>query len=273
MSSALPPLDLHAHIDVGIPPDELRNLGAVVFVATRSLAEAHTALQRHDDLVVWGVGSHPGVVRSHSSFDPAAFRSLIGQTAFVSEFGLDLGAKVPLERQLQTLRGALDVLAGEPRITSLHSHRATDQLLDELADRPFPGVVLHWWLGSQAATRRAVDLGCYFSLNAAMFRRASALRHIPLDQLLTETDHPYGDRAGPEPHRPGNVLAVERGIARMHGLEPDAVRRLMWRNLDRLVRETKCSRLLNRRVRSYLIVGAEFPGGRPAPRADRLGPE
>ncbi len=257
MSSALPPVDLHAHVDSGIPPDELRSLGAVVFAATRSLAEARIALQREDDLVVWGVGSHPGVMGSHSSFDPAAFRSLIGQTAFVSEFGLDLGAKVPLERQLQTLRGALDVLADELRITSLHSYRATAQLLDELAHRPVPGVVLHWWLGSQAATKRAVDLGCYFSLNAAMFRRASALRHIPLERLLTETDHPYGDRVGPEPHRPGNVLAVEHGIARMHCLEPDAVRRLMWRNLDRLARETNCGRLLNRRIRSYLIVGAE----------------
>jgi len=254
MSSALPPLDLHAHIDAGIPPDELRGLGAVVFAATRSLAEARTALQRRDDLVVWGVGSHPGVARSHSSFDPAAFRVLIRQTAFVSEFGLDGAARVPFERQLQTLRGALDVLSCEPRITSLHSYRATDQLLDELADRPVRGVVLHWWLGGQAATRRAVALGCYFSLNAAMFRRASALHHIPLDRLLTETDHPYGDRAGPEPHRPGNVLAVEHAIARLHGSEPDEIRRIIWRNLDRLVRETGHGCLLNRRIRSYLIV-------------------
>jgi TatD DNase family protein len=254
MRSALPPLDLHAHIDAGIPPDELR-LGAVVFAATRSLAEARAVLQRQDDLVVWGVGSHPGVARSHSSFNPAAFRGLIGQTAFVSEFGLDGGAKVPIERQVQTLRDALDVLAGEPRITSLHSYRATDRLLDELTVRHVPGVVLHWWLGSQDAARRAVDLGCYFSLNAAMFRRPGPLRHIPVERLLTETDHPYGDRAGPEPHRPGNVLAVEHGIARMHSLEPDAVRRAMWRNLDRLVRETNCGRLLSRQIRSYLIVG------------------
>lgn len=191
MSSALLLLDLHAHIDVGIPPDKLRSLGAVVFVATRTLAEARAALQRQDDLIVWGVGSHPGLVRSHSSFDAAAVRSPIGQTAFVSEFGLDLRAKVPLERQLQTLRGALDVLVGEPRITSLHSYRATDQLLDELADRPVPGVVLHWWFGSHAATRRAVDLGCYFSLNAAMFGARE------LAQL-----HPFGAVA----HRDGSPV-------------------------------------------------------------------
>jgi TatD DNase family protein len=256
MKSALPPLDLHAHIDVGIPADELRSLGAVVFAATRSLAEARQAQERQDDLIVWGVGSHPGVASSHNSFDPAVFRALIEQTAFVSEFGLDGASKIGLDRQLATLRGALGVLADEPRITSLHSYRATDQLLDELANRPVRGVVLHWWLGSPAATARAVELGCCFSINAAMLRRPGALRQLPLDRLLTETDHPYGDRSAPEPHQPGDVLPVEYALARLHGLEPGEVRRTLWRNFAHLVHETGCAPLLSRRIRSYLIVGA-----------------
>ncbi|MCK9928834.1 TatD family hydrolase [Frankia sp. Mgl5] len=257
MRSALPPLDLHAHVDPSTPEDDLRILGAVIFAATRSLPEADSALRRRDTLIVWGVGSHPGVTSSHRSFDAAWFRSLIERTVFVSEFGLDGGAKVPLDQQLQTLRGALDVLVNKPRIISLHSYRATGQLLDVLSAQPVPGVVLHWWLGSVAATKRAVGLGCYFSVNAAMFRRPGVLRHIPLNRLLTETDHPYGDRTGPRPHQPGNVLPVEYAIAKLHGLEPEEVRRSMWRNLNRLVVETGCSRLLSRQIRSYLIAGTE----------------
>jgi TatD DNase family protein len=256
MSSALPPLDLHAHIDVGIRAGDVRSLDAVVFAATRSLAEARQAQERQDDLVVWGVGSHPGVASSHDSFDPVVFRALIKQTAFVSEFGLEGGGKVSLDHQLATLRDALEVLADEPRITSLHSFRATDQLLDELVLWPVRGVVLHWWLGSAAATRRAVELGCYFSINAAMLRRPGAWRHLPLDRLLAETDHPYGDRAAPGPHRPGNVLPVEHALARLHGLEPTAVRRTLWRNFAHLVDVTGCAPLLSRRIRSYLIVAA-----------------
>jgi TatD DNase family protein len=229
----------------------------VVFAATRSLSEVDKAMQRQDDLTVWGVGSHPGVTSSHASFEVDRFRSLIEQTAFVSEFGLDGGVKVPLDRQMQTLCGALNVLVNSPRITSLHSYRATDQLVDTLSAQPVPGVVLHWWLGSVAATKRAIELGCYFSVNAAMFRHASVLRHIPLDRLLTETDHPYGDRTGPGPHQPGNVLPVEYAIAKLHGLTPEDIRRTMWRNLNRLVRDTGCGHLLNRRIRSYLIVAAE----------------
>jgi TatD DNase family protein len=256
MRSALPPLDLHAHVDTATPEDDLRGLGAVIFAATRSLTEAHEAVQRNDDTVVWGVGSHPSLARSHSSFESNSFRRLVEQTAFVGELGLDGGSKIDMGRQQTTLRNALDVLMAQPRITSLHSYRATDLLIAELEQRPAPGIVLHWWLGSTSVTKRAVELGCYFSVNAAMFRKPDALRSIPLNRLLTETDHPYGDRSGPGPHQPGNVLAVEYAISRLHTLEPDAVRRMMWRNLDRLVRDTGCARLLSRRIRSYLIVNA-----------------
>lgn len=257
MRSALPPLDLHAHVNPATPGDDLRGLGAVVFAAARSLSESGKALQRQDDLIVWGVGSHPGVPGSHASFRADKFRSLIERTAFVSEFGLDGGVNVPLDRQMQTLREALNVLMDSPRIASLHSYRATDQLVDMLRTQPVTGVVLHWWLGSVAATKRAIELGCYFSINAAMFQRPSVLRHIPLDRLLAETDHPYGDRTGPGPHQPGNVLPVEYAIAKLHGLKPEDIRRIMWRNLNRLIRDTGCGHLLNRRIRSYLIVANE----------------
>lgn len=259
MRSALPPLDLHAHVDPVAPEEDLRNLGAVIFAATRSLAEASTALRRSDAQVVWGVGAHPGVASAHQNFDPDKFRSLVERTAFVGELGLDGDTRVPLDLQLQTLREALKILAGASRITSLHSYRATDQLVGALHARPVPGVVLHWWLGGVTATERAIKLGCYFSINAAMFRHPSVLRHIPLDRLLTETDHPYGDRPGPGPHRPGNVLPVEYAIARLHRLEPADVRRKMWRNLNRLASETDGSHLLSQRIRSYLIASGELP--------------
>jgi TatD DNase family protein len=87
MRSVLPPLDLHAHIDVGVPEDALRSLSAVIFVATRSLAEARQAQQRQDDMIVWGVGSHPGLARSHNSFDSITFRSLIEQSCLGSAYG------------------------------------------------------------------------------------------------------------------------------------------------------------------------------------------
>lgn len=53
------------------------------------------------------------------------------------------------------------------------------------------------------------------------------------------------------------MLAVEHALARLHGLEPGKVRRITWRNLNQLVRKNGRARLMNRRIRSYLIVGSE----------------
>ncbi|MGW4478039.1 TatD family hydrolase [Rhodococcus triatomae] len=248
----LPPLDLHAHIDPGIAARELRELEAVVFAATRSLDEAETALSRDDPLVVWGVGVHPGIASAQQHFDPDHFRELSIQTAFASEIGLDGTSRVPVEMQLRTLRSVLTVLADQPRITSLHSYNATDVILDEIAKRQLPGVILHWWLGSARATERAVELGCHFSVNAAMFRRRSALTSIPVDRLLPETDHPHGDRTGPGPHKPGNVLPVEFALGKIHGISPDQTRRVLWRNLGRLADEADCTALLPDRIRALI---------------------
>ena len=231
-------------------------LSAVIFAATRSLVEAEQAILREDETIVWGVGSHPKLARSHGTFSQETFAKLVKRAAFVGEVGLDGSAKVALERQQQTLRSVLDVLTEQPRIVSLHSYRSTDLLLDELNARPIRGVVLHWWLGSQRATRRAVELGCYFSVNAAMLRHPDMLSSIPPDRLLTETDHPFGDRSSPAPRLPGHVLPIEHALARYHSLQPEDVRRLMWTNLGHLVRDAGCAKLLTRRIRAYLIVSS-----------------
>jgi TatD DNase family protein len=118
--------------------------------------------------------------------------------------------------------------------------------------RPIQGAVLHWWLGDTKQTQRAIELGCYFSVNASMLRRSDLLDCLPLDRLLTETDHPFGDRSSGRGRRPGNVDDVEQALARLHGLDPADVRRVMWRNLTELVRLTRCGMLLPRPVRVTL---------------------
>ncbi|MGW5449520.1 TatD family hydrolase [Streptomyces asiaticus] len=265
-TSALPPLDLHAHIDTSVPVDDLAGLGAVVFAATRSLTEAARAVQRHDSRIIWGVGVHPGLARSHTGFDPTTFTQLIDHTPLVSEIGLDGKSRVPLDRQRATFRAVLDVLAHNPRITSIHSYAACEQVLDELERSPAPGMVLHWWLGTPAQTARAVRLGCYFSVNASAAGKTALLQTIPLERLLTETDHPFGDRSSARP-LPGNIAAVEQALAHHHRTTLRDIRQAVWHNLATLVRDTRCATRLSRQVRSCL---ASLPP-RPARRPPRTG--
>ncbi|UOQ89474.1 TatD family hydrolase [Agromyces endophyticus] len=245
MSPALPPLDMHAHVAPSASVRQLEQLGAVVFAATRSLDEFSKVLTRTDAVTVWGVGCHPGVPAAINGFSAEQFQELIGHTAFVSEIGLERRSKTPMDAQQSVLGSMLAALVGVPRIASVHSSGAVDAVLDLIATHPANGVVLHWWRGTAAQTKRAVELGCWFSINAAGLGYPDDIAHVPLDRLLTETDHPSGDRSSPSPRQPGAMADVEAGLAKIYGL-PGAteLRAEVWANFARLVDATDVARLL-----------------------------
>jgi len=250
--TSLPPLDAHAHIAVDIAGSDMDALNAFVFAMTRSLEEASAGLRRSDQNAIWGIGCHPGLVTSLKHFDSGRFEQLLRETALVGELGLDASTRVDMELQKEVLSAALAVLSRHPRIVSLHSYGATDLLLEVLAAKPLRGVILHWWLGDEAATREAVKSGFYFSFNASSVRKKELLDQIPITRMLAETDHPYGDRWSAMPRMPGRVDQVEAGLGRHFGLDAMAVRRRLWRNFATLVSEIGCKPLLPQKVRSVL---------------------
>ena len=245
-------IDMHAHIDPTIGSADLDALGALVFAATRTLDEAEQALRRTDTWTIWGVGCHPGLVGAQRAFDCDRFAGLIERTAYVGELGLDGKSRVPLDLQAQTLNTALTVLKQQSRLVSLHSYAATGELLAALKATPIEGAVLHWWLGDPAQTLEALELGCYFSINAAMTKRRDILALLPQNRVLTETDHPFGDRSAGRGRRPGNVATVEHALADMHGHDVDGVRRQLWRNLATLVSASDTAGFLPRHIRLAL---------------------
>jgi TatD DNase family protein len=246
-------IDLHAHLDVAIASAELDHLEAVVFAATRSLEEADVAMTRQDEQTIWGVGCHPGLVSAHKAFDRKRFAELMQATVFVSEVGLDGDSRVPMITQQTTLAAILGELQNSPRITSLHSYKATDLVIAALEAQPIKGAVLHWWLGDPSQTHRALELGCFFSVNASSVRRTDLLENIPLDRVLTETDHPFGDRRGGRSARPGFVATVERELAKHYGETPGGIRAAMWDNLASLTSQAGCMAILPRAIRLRLI--------------------
>ncbi|MDN5797779.1 MAG: TatD family hydrolase [Intrasporangium sp.] len=254
MTANWPPLDMHAHVDPAIRPDDLLALRAVIFAASRTLEESGTALDRQnqDPLAVWGVGVHPGVKAALETYDPARFTDLIARTAYVGEVGLDGRVQSRLQNQTDVLISVLAILQQQPRITSLHSYNTTRQLIEALEQTPIQGAVLHWWLGDRSLTERAVALGAHFSVNAANLKNTTALDLIPLDRLLTETDHPDGNRWSTQPRQPGNVTKVEKALGDRHGLTGAAFRAKCWKNLQALASTTGTTTLLPERVQRVL---------------------
>lgn len=230
----LPPLDAHAHIDPDRTSSELAGTGAVLAM-TLSLDEAALVIDRYEPHITWGVGCHPRNLKSQEAFDAERFGELAERAAIVGEIGLDSGSRVPLELQLQTFRQALAVVAELPRLVSIHSYRTTGLVIEELRRRPVAVPVLHWWTGTADETQEAVALGCYFSIHSAVARHSKFRTRVPPERVLIESDHGYRD---PPAAIPCRVEWVEHLVGQQLKLGVKDVRRLAWRNLATIIRET-----------------------------------
>lgn len=216
---------------------------------TLSLDEADKVVRREEPLVAWGVGCHPRKLAAQQAFDPDHFTGLAAQTAVIGEIGLDVAYQVPLELQLRSFRTALTYAAHNPRIVSIHSFgtisssrtSSTSLVLAELKRQPIAAPILHWWTGTAAETRQAVDLGCYFSVHSAVARRSLFRTQVPLERLLVESDHGWADPPGAIPHR---VIWVEYLLSASLGMDVRQVRQLVWQNFAEVVRLTGTRGLL-----------------------------
>jgi TatD DNase family protein len=230
MPYELPPLDAHAHIAPDVTPQQLLTLGpSVVLAVTRSLKEGayayRTQVASRSNLL-WGLGTHPLVEKSLAQFDSTSFRKLLPSFALVGEVGLDRRGH---PTQTEVFRQILSVVANQRVILSVHSTGMCSAVLDEIESSPHPGIVLHWFNGTAADIRRAVEMQCFFSVNAAM--KHHVLEQIPIDKMLTETDFPSNtSRTGAR--RPGDVSAIETNLEQIHGV---VARDHIWRNFADLV--------------------------------------
>jgi len=248
----LPSLDAHAHLDPARTVNELADSGFVLAM-TLSLEQAALVVDRKDPNIVWGVGCHPRKIKSQESFDIDRFRNLAERTALVGEIGLDAGAHyshASLEKQLENFRKALKIVSGMPRIVSIHAYQATKFVIRELKENPIETPILHWWTGNVEETRKAVALGCYFSIHSAVARQSKFRTTVPFDRLLVETDHGQAD---PPEAIPCRIEWVEHLVAQQFGITRAEVRQLAWQNLTRIVRRTQTEKLLPEQFASRMV--------------------
>lgn len=225
--SELPPLDAHAHIAADVTEAQVRSVEqSVVFAMTRSTREALYTLRPgapSSKSLVWGLGSHPGVEQTVAQFDGDAFTRAVSRFVLIGEVGLDWRGNHAA--QVAMFRRVLRAVSGQPVLLSVHSTRRCSAVLDEIERQAHGGVILHWFNGTAAEVSRAVGMGCFFSVNAAMSH--ASLDRLPPERILTETDFPASStKTGAS--RPGDVARIEGLLAKRHGPH---VRRQVWSNL------------------------------------------
>ncbi|WP_312734937.1 Qat anti-phage system TatD family nuclease QatD [Stenotrophomonas sp.] len=201
-------VDAHCHVDL-LPnwQQVLKDLEAkqqftFAVTTTPRAWQVEKEVARDYRYVRIGIGLHPQVVRDRAS-ELSALERGIPESPFVGEVGLDgslahKGSMVEQAKVLQRIFSVCGEVGG--RTLSLHSLQATGAVLD-LIERSRVHerntLIFHWFTGSLAELRRALDLGAMISVNADMLstlRGKSVALTAGRQRTLTETDAPFTKR-------------------------------------------------------------------------------
>ncbi len=179
------------------------------------------------------VGIHPHECARVPEADWEACRRLAGdpRVVGVGETGLDFHYDhSPRPDQERCFRRSLGIArqAGKPVV--VHVREADEDCARVLREEGVPpaGGVVHCFTGGWAAARTYLDLGLHVSVAGVVtFKNAEAVREavrrIPRDRLLVETDSPF---LAPVPFRgkrnePAHVAEVARAVAALWGVPPE----------------------------------------------------
>lgn len=211
-------VDFHCHLDLYddhvslISECDRERIATLTVTTTPKAWVRNSELATNSRYVRVALGLHPQLIAERGS-ELTLFEQLLPTARYVGEVGLDAGPRfyrnlADQERVFERILYACAEQGG--KILSVHSVRAVPKVLGHI-ERNLPvergRVVLHWFTGTAAEARRAVELGCYFSINMEMLRSPKSLAlvtKLPFDRILTETDGPFVSLDN-RPIRPADV--------------------------------------------------------------------
>lgn len=248
-------VDSHCHLGSSAFADDRRavlerawaaGLGRVVIVGESDAAlEQALALAEPDPRIGVVTGVHPHDAAGWTEARAGALREWWRRPdiAAAGEMGLDYHYDhSPRDTQRDVFRRQL-ALAAEAGLPAVIHAREADQDVAAILREVRPAtVILHSFSSGPELLDAGLELGCYFSFSGMItfknWAGDEAIRQVPAERLLVETDAPY---LAPVPYRgkrnePAWVRAVAEQLARVRGVPADELIRLTGANATRAFR-------------------------------------
>lgn len=241
-------VDFHCHLDLFPDPPSAIDDAEKARIYTLTVTTTPRAWPRNHELtdkkryVRAALGLHPQVVAQRAG-EIALWEEYLPQARYVGEVGLDASPQYyrsfELQREVFT-RILQKCAAAGGKILTVHSLRSATAVLDLVETHLPPAsgkVVLHWFTGTKSEARRALDLGCYFSINASMLNNEKGrdlLATLPIDRLLTETDAPF-TKVDNRPTSPIDVKETVDILATFRGMTTADLTQAITLNLRALL--------------------------------------
>ena len=214
--------------------------------------EAVLAIARANDDIWCSAGVHPHHSKDYADItvDTLVELASMPEVVAIGETGLDFHYGYSEE---DAQMGSLEVHIQAARQSGLpiilHSRNA-DQLMGDTLEREMKEgafqPLLHCYTSGLELLERGLALGAYVSASGIItFKNAhdvrEAIRRVPLDRIIVETDCPY---LAPVPHRgrrnePAYLPDVVAGLADLHDMPVEEIANITDENARRLFDKVK----------------------------------
>jgi TatD DNase family protein len=254
-------VDSHAHLDFDdfrgeieavVDRAEAAGVDRIVVVglwrAPGDFGNALDLARSRPDVFSATAGIHPHECARVPEEDWEQSARLAGDQAVVAvgETGLDYHYDLsPREVQRESFRRSIRIASAVGKPLVVHVREADLDCASVLREEGVPaaGGVIHCFTGDWASARIYLDLGLHISVAGVVTFKAAdgirdAVRRIPRDRLLVETDSPF---LAPVPFRgrrnePAHVVHVAAKVAELWGATPCEVAEITTGNVVRLFR-------------------------------------
>ncbi|KAA1173106.1 TatD family deoxyribonuclease [Marinobacter salinexigens] len=260
-------VDAHCHFDFprfdGCREEEwalARSMGLTQLVVPgvrRKHWERIRDVSRQFPGVSYCLGIHPWYVSEHDEVDLKALSGLLelrpGGCVGVGECGLDR-MRGELREQMPWFEAQVALAARYDYPLIIHSVKTHDEVRSELKRLGWSGrALVHGFSGSYQQAKNLVDRGCFIGVGGVItYSRAAktreAIRQLPLDSLVLETDAPDMAPAGVDKgqNSPAQLPRIMRVLAELRGMELEEIAFALLKNVRRMygwVNDTGCPRI------------------------------
>lgn len=213
-----------------------------------SSAQAADYVKKHPGIYATA-GVHPHDAKSVDKLTIDHLRKLMqssDQMVAVGECGLDYDRMFsPKDVQLRVFEQQIELAEELNKPLFLHEREAAADFTEILKRHKAicPRAVVHCYTGTRATAEQYLELGCMIGITGWVCddRRngdlLEALKVIPVERLMAETDGPYllprGIKGLKNPNVPENIVYVVKKIAEVKGVEEEELRLRILDNTKR----------------------------------------